>query len=73
VEATTVSELKRAIRNRKVARTSWCGDVACAEKIKEESGGEIRGHRFDLEEEPEKPCLVCDGEPEKVIYVSRAY
>ncbi|MDH5440391.1 MAG: proline--tRNA ligase [Candidatus Bathyarchaeota archaeon] len=73
VEATTMSGLKRAVRNRKIARTSWCGGIACAEKIKEESGGEIRGHRFDLDEEPENPCPVCDGRPEKVIYVARAY
>jgi len=73
MEANTIPELKRAIRSKKIAKTYWCGDIACAEKIKEESGGEIRGHRFDLEEEPEKPCPVCDGEPEKVIYVSRAY
>ena len=73
VEAYTISDIRKAIRNKKIAKTSWCGEITCAEKIKEESGGEIRGYRFDIEEKPEQPCLVCKGEPDKVMYVARAY
>ncbi|MFQ6096006.1 MAG: His/Gly/Thr/Pro-type tRNA ligase C-terminal domain-containing protein, partial [Candidatus Bathyarchaeia archaeon] len=73
VEADTISDVKKAIRNRKIAKTSWCGDITCAEEIKDRSGGEIRGYRFDIEEKPEKPCLVCKGKAEKIIYVARAY
>jgi len=73
IEVNTTSDLKKAIRNRKIARICWCGNITCAERIKEESGGEIRGYRFDVEEKPEKPCLVCNGKSEKIVYVARAY
>ena len=68
-----LGSLKRAIRNRKVARVSWCEGEECAGKIKTESGGEVRGHRIDLEERPESPCIACSRKAERVVYVARAY
>jgi len=73
VESEDFSDLRRAMRNRKIARVSWCGSAECAERIKDESGGGIRGYRFDVEEKPEKHCLVCKRHPERVVYVARAY
>jgi prolyl-tRNA synthetase len=68
-----MGSLKKAIDDRKIARVCWCGDVGCAETIKEKSGGEIRGHRFDVEEKPDSDCVVCGGKAEKVVYVAKAY
>jgi prolyl-tRNA synthetase len=68
-----MGSLKKAIDDRKIARVCWCGDVGCAETIKEKSGGEIRGHRFDVEEKPDLDCVVCGGKAEKVVYVAKAY
>jgi len=65
--------LRKAIKARKIARVCWCGSVECAEKIKEESEGEIRGYRIDIEEKPEHNCIACGGDAEKVVYVARAY
>ncbi|MEM2560309.1 MAG: proline--tRNA ligase [Candidatus Bathyarchaeia archaeon] len=73
VDASDKSTLSKAIEGRKIARVPWCERVECAEKIKEISGGEVRGHRIDVEEKPEKPCIICGGEAKKVIYVARAY
>jgi len=68
-----MDSLKRVVRNKKIARVSWCEDETCAEKIKSESGGEIRGHRFDREERLEYSCIVCGRKAGKVAYVARAY
>ena len=73
VDASDVESLRRAIKSKKIARVCWCGSIECAEKITEESGGEIRGHRIDIEEKPEHPCVICEREAEKVVYVARAY
>lgn len=73
VDAKETETLKKAIKERKIARICWCEDESCAEKIKEETGGEIRGHRVDTEEKPESPCIVCGKKAEKVVYVARAY
>jgi prolyl-tRNA synthetase len=68
-----MGSLKKAIEDKKIARVCWCEDVGCAETIKEESCGEIRGYRIDIEEKPELPCIVCGKKAEKVVYVAKAY
>jgi len=68
-----VGSLRKAIRNKKIARVCWCENIECAEIIKEESGGEIRGYRIDVEEKPESACIVCGRKAKKVAYVARAY
>ncbi|MBS7660076.1 hypothetical protein KEJ28_05280, partial [Candidatus Bathyarchaeota archaeon] len=74
VDACDQSALGEIVKlNRKIARVCWCESVECAEKIREVSGGEIRGYRVDVEEKPEKPCVICGREAKRVVYVARAY
>ncbi len=68
-----MGSLKKAMDGRKIARVCWCGDAGCAEAIKDGSGGEIRGHRIDVEEKPESDCVACGGKSAKVAYVAKAY
>ncbi len=67
------SLLNKIIKSKKIARVCWCGNIECAEKIREISGGEIRGYRIDVEEKPEEPCVICGKPAERVVYVARAY
>ena len=73
VDAADVESLRNIIKERKIAKVCWCGDIECAEKIRDMSNGEIRGQRIDVEEKPEYPCLICGRKAEKVVYVARAY
>jgi len=73
VDAEDLESLRRIIKERKIARVCWCDRIECAERIREESSGEIRGHRFDVEEKPNRPCIICGGEAKRVVYVARAY
>jgi len=73
INARDIEALKEAIKSKKIARVCWCGKIECAERIREESGGEIRGYRVDIEENPEYTCIICGKEAEKVVYVAKAY
>ncbi|MFW9921753.1 MAG: proline--tRNA ligase [Candidatus Thorarchaeota archaeon] len=54
-------------------RANWCGEIECAEQIKNDSGADIRGTREDLKEEPYGPCIACGKEGKKVVYIAPAY
>lgn len=73
VDVPDESKLREAIEERKIARVCWCESRECADRMKEVSGGEIRGHRIDMEEKPERPCIICGKDAKKVIYVAKAY
>ncbi len=73
VNVSDMAALKKAIKNKKIGRVCWCEDANCAEKVKTESGGEVRGYRYDKEEKPESPCIACGRKAKKVIYVAKAY
>jgi len=74
VDVGDVKALRKAIRGKKIARVNWCESEECADKIKEEAGGgEIRGHRYDKQEKPDKPCLICQKPAKRIVYVARAY
>ncbi|MCS7120758.1 MAG: proline--tRNA ligase [Nitrososphaerota archaeon] len=73
VDVENLEELRGVIGKRKIARVSWCERQECADKIKEETGGEVRGYRIDVEETPKSGCIACRRQATKVVYVARAY
>jgi prolyl-tRNA synthetase len=54
-------------------RANWCGDEDCADKVKEETGADIRGSRYDIDEKPDGKCIVCGEEAKEVVYIAPAY
>ena len=68
-----LDEAESAIDNKKIVRACWCGDIECAELIKNKVGGEIRGFRYDIHEEPFSNCIACSKHAKYVIYIARAY
>ncbi|MCS7132674.1 MAG: proline--tRNA ligase [Nitrososphaeria archaeon] len=72
-DAKNVEEVKKVLRNRGIARVEWCGRIECAEKLKEEAKGEIRGERYDIAEAPVGNCAICGEKAKSVVYVARAY
>jgi prolyl-tRNA synthetase len=53
-------------------QAGWCGKLECEEKIKEETGADIRVIPFDQADEPAK-CIYCGQESKKVAMFARAY
>jgi len=72
-DARSIEDVKRILRERRIARIEWCGSIECAEKLREEARGEVRGERYDVAEKPTGPCIVCGKEARSVVYVARAY
>ncbi|MDR7000696.1 proline--tRNA ligase [Neobacillus niacini] len=53
-------------------KSMWCGDVACEEKIKEETSATSRCMPFDYEQLSDT-CVCCGGKAEKMVYWAKAY
>ena len=55
------------------SRVNWCGDEACAEKVKDDTGAEVRGTREDIMEKPDGDCIICGTKAKEVVYIASAY
>ncbi len=76
VTVETLEEVKRVVEEKKMARTYWCGRDECEFGVKEETGAEIRGTRFDVDESGEakgKRCFYCGREAKFVVYIGKSW
>jgi prolyl-tRNA synthetase len=73
MNAYNMEELQNYMEERKIVRVNWCGDPSCAFNIKDLVAGEVRGIRWDKEEEPTDACIMCGDESQYIAYVSRTY
>ena len=53
-------------------KAMWCGDEACEEKIKEETGVGSRCIPFEQEKISDK-CVCCGRPADKMVYWGKAY
>ena len=74
-----MDELKKVLGNGGFARVPFCSidmdGKECADNIKAEIHGDIRGTRFDKEEKPKEgqKCIWCDKPAKVIVYVARQY
>lgn len=54
------------------AKTMWCGDEACEEKVKTETGVTIRCIPFEQEHLGDR-CPFCGGEATQMVVMAKAY
>ncbi len=54
-------------------RGMWCGDDACEEKIKEETGATSRCIPFEDQERIAETCVCCGKPAKSLVYWGRAY
>ncbi len=54
-------------------RGMWCGDSACEDKIKEDTGATSRCIPFDDQERIAETCVCCGKPAQKLIYWGKAY
>ncbi|MDN5358747.1 MAG: prolyl-tRNA synthetase [Candidatus Diapherotrites archaeon] len=75
VTVRTAEEARKAVENKKIARSFWCGDPECEERVKElTNGAEIRGTKFlEIEHAEGEKCLVCGREASHVVYIAKSY
>ena len=74
-EASDYEEFKKAIDEKPgFVKAYWCEDVACEEKIKEDTTATSRCSPLEGGEAPEGTVCVCCGRPaKKLIYWGKAY
>jgi len=66
-------EFKNIIENKPgFVKAMWCGDRACEDKIKEETGATTRCMPFEQEHIADT-CVYCGREAKKMVYFGRAY
>ncbi|OIK15601.1 proline--tRNA ligase [Bacillus sp. MUM 116] len=53
-------------------KSMWCGDIACEEKIKEETSATSRCMPFE-QEQLSDTCVCCGGKADKMVYWAKAY
>ncbi len=54
-------------------RGMWCGEQACEDRIKEETGATSRCMPFDDQEHISDTCVCCGKQAKKLVYWGRAY
>lgn len=72
--ATTYEEFLDTAKNKPgFIKAMWCGDSACEDKIKDETGG-VKSRCIPFEEEHLSDVCVCCGKPAKhMVYWGRQY
>ncbi|MFD1065212.1 proline--tRNA ligase [Oceanobacillus locisalsi] len=70
--AKDMDEFKTEIEKGGFVKAMWCGDVACEEKIKEETSATSRCIPFESESVSDK-CVCCGKEAKELVYWARAY
>jgi len=72
--AVEMSEFRRIIETTPgFIRAMWCGDRACEDGIKEETGATSRCIPFDDNERVSDKCIYCGKEAKTLVYWGKAY
>jgi len=72
IDISDYTEFKSKIEKGGFFSAPWCGKVECEEKIKEETGADIRVIPFDSENTNEK-CMYCQEQSLSVPIFARGY
>ncbi len=72
VEISDYSDFKSKIEGGGFFNSPWCGRLECEEKIKEETGAEIRVIPLDSEDTTQK-CIYCKEQSKSIPIFARGY
>jgi len=71
--ATSFDEFKDGLEKKPgFIKAMWCGDRACEDKIKEETGATSRCMPFE-QEKVSDTCICCGKEAKSMVYWGKAY
>ena len=72
IEITDYEEFKSKIEKGGFFNAPWCGKLECEEKIKEETGADIRVIPFGSENTSQK-CMYCQEQSASIPVFARGY
>ncbi|MEK6826366.1 MAG: proline--tRNA ligase [Nanoarchaeota archaeon] len=74
VYAKSLSDLKKAIQNRKLAKIPWCGSVECEDNIKDQTeGAKIINIPFEQPKSIKDNCAYCNKKAKNIVHVAKSY
>jgi len=79
VNCKTKEELKKAVKNHKIARVNFCSvekpGTRCAEIIEKEVGADVRGTMANKNEKPKagEKCIICNKPAKEIVYIGKSY
>ncbi len=77
VNCRTKQEIKKAIKNKKIARVNFCSidkeGEKCAEIIAKEINAEVRGILANKHEKATGKCTICGSPAKEVVYIGKSY
>ena len=77
VNCKTKEQIKKAIKDRKIAKTSWCSvnkkGEKCAEYVEKEINADVRGILANKKEKPTGKCPICNKPAKEVVYIAKSY
>ena len=73
VDVKDTKELKKAIKDKKLAKAFWCGDQGCEEMMKDQTGG-AKILNMPLNQ-PKKfgKCVYCGKDGKHLAYIAKSY
>ncbi len=67
-------EFEKAVKEKKLIRTNWCGETECEDWIKSKTGASTRCSPLDKKENnPEGVCPHCEKPAKTIMYFSKSY
>ncbi len=69
--------LAKELENGKLVAVPFCSmekkSTACADSVKEKTGGDVRGSRYGKVEAPHGKCISCGEKASVLVYVAKQY
>jgi prolyl-tRNA synthetase len=77
INCKTKEEIKKAMKDGKIARINWCSlnkeGLKCAEYIEKEINSEVRGTLANKRETPKGKCIICGRPAREIVYIAKSY
>jgi len=72
-DAKDYPELKKKLNEGGFVRVEFCMEEKCADKLKEDTGAEVRGTLFEQSTKAKGKCVICGKKAKEVAYVGVSY
>jgi len=72
-DAKDYKEIKSKLKKGGFIRIPFCMKEKCAERLKNDTGAEIRGTLFGKSEKTKGKCAICNGDAKETAYIAKSY
>jgi len=71
-DAKNLNELKKVIKEGKIAKTNWCGEMGCEDNIKFKTGG-AKSLNIPFKQKAKGNCVQCSKKAKAITYFAKSY